>query len=128
MNGQSDVGGAARSSTALLCLFRREGQEGEVTHGNLISIVSGAMGSVEADAEHVREARHHDPAAGSYKVKVRSRALSSLVDECEVKRIEGYEEHALKALYFSRHRPTYVCVEASHRAAVEQVLLANYMS
>ena len=41
----------------------------EVKYGPPMSIVNGAMGSAEADAEHVREAQHHDPAAGSYTVK-----------------------------------------------------------
>jgi FkbM family methyltransferase len=123
----------SRVFNCALVPFEKEGQEIEVTYGNLMSIVNGAMGSVEADAEHVRKARQHDREAGSYRLKVRGRALSSLNDECGLRRIdflsldvEGYEEHVLKGLDFSRHRPTYICVEASHRAAVEQMLLPNY--
>jgi Methyltransferase FkbM domain len=56
-----------------------------------------------------------------------------LVDERGLTRIdflsldvEGYEDHVLKGVDFSRHPPTYICVEARHRSAVEQVLLTNY--
>ena len=69
-------------------------------------------------------------------MKVRGRALSSLIDECGLTRIdflsldvEGYEEHVLRGIDFTRHRPTFICVEtleAHHRSAVEQVLLPYY--
>jgi FkbM family methyltransferase len=123
----------ARVFNCALVPFRQELEEIELTYGNLMSVVRGAMGSLEADAEHIRKARQHDPEAGSYQVKVRGRALSSLIDECEFTRIdflsldvEGYEAEVLRGVDFSRHRPTFICVEARHRTAVEQVLLPHY--
>ena len=104
MNGAKRCRRRSQVFNCALVPFQKEGQEVEVTYGNLMSIVNGAMGSAEADAEHVREAQHHDPAAGSYRVKVCGRALSSLFDECGLTKIdflsldvEGYEEQVLKA-------------------------------
>ena len=118
----------ARVFNCALVPFALEGAEIKLTFGNLMSFVDGAMGSPEADAEHLREARRHDQKAGSYQVKVRGRALSSLIEECGLTRIdflsldvEGYEEHVLRGLDFTRHRPTFICVEAleaRHRVAV----------
>jgi FkbM family methyltransferase len=123
----------ARVFNCALVPFGRESEQVELTYGNLMSLVHGAMGSPEADGEHIRNARQHDPEAGSYQVKVRGRALSSLIDECGLKRIdflsldvEGYEAHALRGVDFSRHRPTFICVEAGHRVAVDEVLLPYY--
>jgi FkbM family methyltransferase len=123
----------ARVFNCALVPFAHEGAEIKLTYGNLMSLVDGAMGSPEADAEHIREARRHDQEAGSFQVKVRGRALSSLIDECGLTRVdflsldvEGYEEQVLRGIDFARHRPTLICVEARHRSAVEQVLLPYY--
>ncbi len=113
--------------------FGQEGQKVELTYGNLMSVVRGAMSSPQAEAEHIRQARQHDSKAGTYSVKVPGRCLSSLIDECRFNNIdflsldvEGFEEQVLCGLDFNRHRPTYICVEARYRAAVEAVLFPYY--
>ncbi len=114
--------------------FDRDGTEVEMIYGNLMSLVTGAMGSDEADYNHICEARKHDPSSGSYRVKVRGRALSSILDECGVSKIdflsldaEGFEAPILQGINFPRHRPEYICVEARFRTAVDAVLAPYYV-
>jgi FkbM family methyltransferase len=113
--------------------FGQEGEDVELTYGNLMSVVKGAMGNSDAEAEHFQRAKQHDPKAGTFSVKVPGRCLSSLVEECGFQQIdflsldvEGFEEQVLRGIDFSRHRPAYICVEARYRRAVEGVLLPYY--
>lgn len=111
----------------------QEGTEVEMIYGNLMSLVAGAMGSPEADAEHIRKAAEHDRESGSFKVAVKGRTLSSIIDESNVGRIdflsldvEGFEGPVLRGLDFARHRPEYICIEARKRPEIEGLLNPYY--
>jgi len=111
----------------------QEGTEVEMIYGNLMSLVAGAMGSPEADAEHIRKAAEHDRESGSFKVAVMGRTLSSIIDEAGVGKIdflsldvEGFEGPVLRGLDLLRHRPEYICVEARRRREIEGLLSPYY--
>lgn len=111
----------------------QEGNEVEMVYGNLMSLVKGAMGNDEADSQHISYAKQHDSASGSYNIKVPVRTLTSILDECEVSRIdflsldvEGFEGPVLRGIDFKRHRPEFICIEARKRAEVEAILCPFY--
>jgi FkbM family methyltransferase len=113
--------------------FDKDGTEVEMIYGNLMSLVAGAMGSDKNDNGHIREAKKYDRSSGSYRVTVKGRALSSILDECKVKEIdflsldvEGYEGPVLRGLDFARHRPTYMLIEARMRNEVESIIQEYY--
>jgi FkbM family methyltransferase len=111
----------------------QEGTEVEMIYGNLMSVVVGAMGSPEADREHIRKAAEHDPESGRFRVTVKGRTLSSLIDEAGAPQVdflsldvEGFEGPVLRGLDFQRHRPEYICVEARRRPEIEGLLAPCY--
>jgi FkbM family methyltransferase len=113
--------------------FDQDGHEVEMVYGNLMSLVKGAMGDPEADAQHICEAKQHDPASGSYNIKAPVRSLTSILDECGAPSIdflsldvEGYEGPVLRGIDFKRHKPEFICVEARKRPEVEAILLPFY--
>jgi FkbM family methyltransferase len=113
--------------------FSRENEMIELTYGNLMSLVTGAMGDPAAEANHIEKARLHDNEAGAYRVAVRGRSLTALIDEAKLPRVdflsldvEGFEAEVLRGLDFSRHSPTYLCIEARDRREVEAVLGDRY--
>jgi FkbM family methyltransferase len=123
----------SRVFNCALASFEQEGAEMEMVYGNLMSLVKGAMDSVEADEQHILSAAQHDHAAGSYSVKIPARTLTSILDECKVSHIdffsldvEGFEGPVLRGIDFSRYRPEYICVEARRRAEVETILSPFY--
>lgn len=111
----------------------RAGEEVSLTYGNLMSVVDGAMGNPDADAAHIARAKQHDPSAGSFKVSVPGRTLSSVIAESGFEKIdflsldvEGFETQVLQGLDFSRHRPTWICVEARFPDEVHALLGTHY--
>lgn len=113
--------------------FQLEGGDVEINYGNLMSFVTGALGSADADAAHMQKAKQFDAAAGSYKILVKGVALSSLIDKFYLKSVdllsldvEGFEEAALRGMDFERHRPKWICVEARNRPAIDGLLLKHY--
>lgn len=124
---------ASTVMNAALVPFDREGQEVELIYGNLMSMVVGAMGSNDADAAHIARAATHDPASGSYRVSVRGRALSSLIDEAKLGPVdflsldvEGFEAPVLRGLDLARHRPRFILVEARFPEEIDAILLGHY--
>lgn len=110
-----------------------EGRQVELIYGNLMSLVAGAMGSDDADEEHIRKARQHEPSAGSYRISVSGRTLSSLIEDAGKEHVdllsldvEGYEAEVLRGLDLKKHRPDYICVESRDRAAIDAQLLPHY--
>lgn len=101
----------------------------EMTHCNLMSVVQGALGSQEADLEHVQRGSLIQPGTQVYRVRVPARTLSSLLDEHHVDGVdflsldvEGYELNVLRGLDFARHRPRYICVEVRDRQQTKEYL------
>lgn len=112
----------------------RDGEEVEMIYGNLMSLVVGAMGSRDADEEHIARASIYDENAGSYSVKAKGRSLSSIIDETGFGEVdflsldvEGFEPQALKGLDLRRHRPTYILVEARYPVEIDNILNEFYM-
>lgn len=99
---------------------------------NLMSVVAGGMKSPAEEQAHL--------AAGcdcqqitSYDIDVPARSLSDLLDAHRIERVdllsldvEGFEAQALAGLDFSRHRPTWLLVEARYRSDVDAVLSPHY--
>jgi FkbM family methyltransferase len=123
----------SRVFNCALVPFEQEGSEVEMVYGNLMSLVKGAMGNDEADAQFISSAKEHDSASGSYTIKVPGRPLTSILDECDVSHVdflsldvEGFEGPVLRGIDFNRHRPEFICVEARKRADVEAILSPFY--
>jgi FkbM family methyltransferase len=107
-----------------------------VRYGNTSSVVVGARGSAEADAEWITPGLAR---AGqkSYDVTVPGRTLSDVLDELGITRVdllsldlEGYELPALEGLDLDRHAPTLMLVEITQgdeqREAIHARLSGHY--
>ena len=105
-----------------------------MTYCNLMSIVEGARGTPELDADHIeRGSKFLKPGDEPRKVEVPTSSLSSLLDKHGISEIdllsldvEGYEEQALHGLDLGKHAPTWILVEANDPVAMERLLGARY--
>ena len=103
-------------------------------YANLMSLVEGARGDEASDRRWVEEGLMIQKLKESYVVPVRARTLTSVLDECNVAKIdlfsldvEGYEVQVLKGLDLGRYRPRYMCIEACReRKEIEDILLPYY--
>jgi FkbM family methyltransferase len=111
----------------------REGDEVEIIYGNLMSTVTGSLGSQEAEKQHLARAKEFDAESGSYRVKVKGRALSNLLDEAGIDAVdflsldvEGFEMQVLDGVDWSRHAPKYILVESRDSAVMINRLSQQY--
>lgn len=109
------------------------GQLLPMTWCNFMSIVEGAMGSPEADAEYIALGRPHLEAKQPYTVHVPVTTLSTLIDRFLARPVdllsldvEGYEMQALEGLDLTRHRPRMILVECLFREDQIRARLAPY--
>ena len=120
------------------CALVREGYPDPTVrmhYGGLMSVVSGARGSTEADEEHVRVGNPFGWDR-NYFLDVPARTLSSVLDEADAKTIdllsldvEGYEVEALLGLRLESHAPRLVLIEAletERRASIRNALGTSY--
>jgi len=101
-------------------------------YANLMSLVPGAQGSADADAEHVARGEQLQGVT-SYELEVPARTLSAVLDAHAVRHVdllsldlEGYEVSALRGLDLACHRPDHILVEAWDRPGVEALIGERY--
>ena len=106
----------------------------EMTYCNLMSLVSGARGSKDADQAHLDAGRRFlEPDEETCSVRVPARTLSSALTQHGVECIdllsldvEGFEADVLRGLDFGRYAPRHILVEVNDPASVEEVLGCRY--
>jgi FkbM family methyltransferase len=114
--------------------FGFTGEMVEMTYCNLMSLVRGARGSVEAETEHLdRGRRHLASEERTYTVSVPARTLTDVLASHDIPQIdllsldvEGFEAQVLRGLDFDRHRPIHILVEANDPMAIETILAPHY--
>lgn len=111
-----------------------DGKTVDMIYCNLMSLVEGARGSPEADAEHIKRGMQFlSPDDQPRTIKVPTATLSDLLDQHGIEHVdllsldvEGYESMALRGLDMSRHAPSWIVVEANDRQSIDDVLEARY--
>lgn len=107
---------------------------GELTirYAGLMSVVKGSMRSAEEEDAHI-DAGLKVQKLEAYETTAPCATLSDVLDQYGVSHVdllsldlEGFEAQALTGLDLSRHRPTYILVEARYRADVDARLLQHY--
>jgi FkbM family methyltransferase len=102
---------------------------------NLMSVVQGAMGTPEADREHVRTGARVQRLAQEAvrEIRVTARTLTSILEDVKPSRfdllsldVEGYEVEVLRGLDLARFTPRYILVEARVVATIDAALGARY--
>ena len=89
----------------------------DMRYCNLMSVIKGSLGSLDAEESHIRRGCELQDVV-SYDLKVPARTLTSILEEYSVNKIdflsldvEGYELQVLKGINFDKYRPTYILVE-----------------
>lgn len=104
-------------------------------YADLMSIVEGALKSDAADREHLDKGREvqKNNRIVPYEVKVPTRTITSLLDECQVQEIdllsldvEGFELNVLKGLDFNKYRPKHILVEARFKLEIDEYICEFY--
>jgi len=105
----------------------------KMKYANVMSIVEGSMADAEKETKHIENGLQCQKIDKTYTIDVPARTLTSILDECKVKKIdlfsldvEGYELNVLKGLDFERYRPKYMCIEARFRKEVEEFIKPYY--
>ncbi|WP_160326689.1 FkbM family methyltransferase [Burkholderia sp. lig30] len=103
-----------------------------IRYAGLMSVVRGGMRSIEEEDAHI-DAGCEVQKLEAYETEAPCATLSGILDQCGISHVdllsldvEGFEAQALAGLDLSRHRPTYILVEARYRADVDARLLPYY--
>ena len=105
----------------------------EIDYAGLMSVVKGSWPDPVLEAEHVAAGRRIQNISTPHTVRVPARTLTSILDECQVSRIdllsldvEGYEADVLRGLDLDRYPPLYMLIEARYKSDVEALILDRY--
>ena len=108
-------------------------------YADLRSFAEGAMKTKDEVKNNIKtwirnQKQYRKRSVASYKIKIPTRTLTSILDECQVKEIdffsldvEGYELNVLKGLDFKRYRPKYMLIEARYKEEVEEYISDLYV-
>jgi FkbM family methyltransferase len=109
-----------------------DGDSVPMTYCGLMSVVDGGWSDPAAEKDHVEIGRKIQ-SLETYRVSVPGRCMSALLDEHKMTRVdllsldvEGFERQALEGLDLSRHRPSFILVEARFRDEIDDLLLPHY--
>lgn len=105
-----------------------------MNYANLMSLVEGSLKSKEAEESHIKEGSRVQGNLTPYEIKVPARTLTSILDECQVEKIdflsldvEGYELQVLKGLDFERYAPQYMLIEARFKQEIDEYIQDLYL-
>jgi FkbM family methyltransferase len=109
-----------------------DGRSVPMTYCGLMSVVEGGWSDPAAERNHVDIGRQIQSLM-TYHVDVQGRSISTLLDQHKMTHVdllsldvEGFERQALEGLDLSRHRPSFILVEARFREEIEDLLLPHY--
>lgn len=123
---------ACQVENAALVSADRPGSTVTMQYCGLMSVVRGAMKSVQEEESHIAKGCALQQIA-TYPLEAPARTLSSILNQHGFSRIdllsldvEGYELEALRGIDFSRHRPALMLVEARYRRDIDTYLKPLY--
>ena len=109
-----------------------DGHSVPMTFCGLMSVVDGGWSDPAAERTHV-EIGKQIQSLETYHVDVPGRCISALLDKHKIAHVdllsldvEGFERQALEGLDLSRHRPSFILVEARFREEIDDLLLPHY--
>lgn len=109
-----------------------DGRPVPMTYCGLMSVVDGGWSDPAAERNHV-EIGSKIQSLETYRVDVPGRCISVLLDKHKITHVdllsldvEGFERQALEGLDLSRHRPSFILVEARFREEIDNLLLPHY--
>ncbi|MCB0097666.1 MAG: FkbM family methyltransferase [Caldilineaceae bacterium] len=104
----------------------------EMRYCNLMSTVKGALGSEEAENQHIDRGEQLQ-AVSSYELSVPAKPLNAILLQHNVSHIdfisldvEGYELNVLQGLDLERYQPAYMLIEARFKDEIDRFLHPYY--
>ncbi|GAB4412985.1 MAG: hypothetical protein Kow00106_07780 [Anaerolineae bacterium] len=104
-----------------------------IAYAGLMSVVKNSWADPDQESKHVAIGRQLERINGPHEIRVPARTLTSILDECQVSRIdllsldvEGYEPEVLAGLDLERYRPRYMLIEVRDPEGVEALILPHY--
>ncbi len=105
----------------------------QIAFAGLMSVVKGSWADPDQERKHIAIGRELERINGPLELRVPARTLTSILDECQVSRIdllsldvEGYEAEVLAGLDFERYQPRYMLIEVRDPERVEALILPRY--
>ncbi|WP_319422268.1 FkbM family methyltransferase [Pleurocapsa sp. FMAR1] len=110
-----------------------------MSYAYLMSFVKGALKSNDAETNYLKEwiigeKKCNKRDVVSYEIKVPTKTLTAILDECNVEEIdffsldvEGYELNVLKGLDFKRYKPKYMLIEARFKEEIDEYISDLYV-
>ena len=126
-----------KDSVVVNCALGSRADQGsaiQIHRAGLMSTVEGALGDHDKQRAHLTRAVEIQPGIATGVIDAPVRSLSSIIEEHQPNGhidllsldVEGYEVQALSGLDMSKHRPTFICVEANDPDAISQALDDHY--
>lgn len=105
----------------------------KMRYSGLMSIVDGVFNNKKLEDKHIQTGIKYQENIVSYDIKVPARSLNSILEECEIRKIdffsldvEGFELEVLKGLNLEKYKPTYLLIETNKHSMITSYLEPHY--